>query len=108
MSPACVGIAHRVLQRLELVMQIAEPAAAGNRFVEHRAARHLLDVLPEVADGQLLRHRHVAFVRRLLADDHPEQRRLAGAVRTDEADLLAGIELKRRVDEQHLPCRTAC
>ena len=89
-------------------MQIAEPSAAGNRLVQHRSAGHLLDVLTEVADGQLLRHRHVAFVGRLLADDHPEQRRLAGAVRADEADLLAGIELKRRVDEQHLPCRTAC
>ena len=43
-------IAHRVLQRLELVVQIAEAAAAGDRFVEHRAAGHLLDVLPEVAD----------------------------------------------------------
>ena len=78
-------------------------AAAGNRLVEHRAAGHLLDVLAEVADGQLLRHRHVAFVRRLLADDHPEQRRLAGAVRADEADLLAGIELERGVDEEDLP-----
>ena len=39
----------------------------------------------------------------LLADDHPEQRGLAGAVGADEADLLAGIELKRRVDEQDLP-----
>ena len=64
MSPAFAGIAHRVLQRLELVVQVAEPAAAGDRLVEHRAAGHLLDVLAEVADGQLLRHRHVAFVRR--------------------------------------------
>ena len=71
-------VAHRVLQRLELVMQIAEAPAAGDGFVEHRAARHLLDVLAEVADGQLLRHRHVALVGRLLADDHPEQRGLAG------------------------------
>ncbi len=65
--------------------------------------RHLLDVLAEVADRQLLRHRDVAFVRRFLADDHPEQRRLAGAVGTDEADLLARIELERGVDEEHLP-----
>ena len=34
-----VGIAHRVLQLLELVMESAEAAAAGDGFVEHRAAR---------------------------------------------------------------------
>ena len=58
-----------------------EPAAAGDRLVEHRAARHLLDVLAEVADGQLLRDRDLALVGRLLAHDHAEERRLAGAVR---------------------------
>ena len=39
----------------------------------------------------------------LLADDHPEERRLAGAVRPDQADFLAGIELERGVDEEDLP-----
>ena len=91
-----------MLQVLELVVQVAEPAAAGDGLVEHRAPGHLLDVLAEVADRQLLRHRHVALVRRLFAGDHAEQRRLAGAVRADEADLLAGIELERRVDEENL------
>ena len=43
------------------------------------------------------------FVRHFLADDHPEQRRLAGAVRPDEADLFAGIELEGGVDEEDLP-----
>ena len=71
-------------------------------FVEDRAARHLLDVLPEVADRQLLRHVDRAVVGRLLADDHAEDGGLAGAVRADEADLLAGIELERRVDEEQL------
>jgi hypothetical protein len=45
-------IRHRVLQLLQLVMEIAGAAAAENRFVEHRAAGHFLDVLPEVADRQ--------------------------------------------------------
>ena len=90
------------LQRFELVVQIADPAAARDRLVDHRPPRHLLDVLPEVADRQLLRHRHVAVVGRFLADDHAEERGLAGAIRADEADLLARIELKRGVDEEHL------
>ena len=95
-------IGQVVLQPLELVVQIADAAAAENRFVEDRAARHLFDVLPEISDRRALRHRHVAFVGRLLADDHPEQRRLPGAVRADEADLLPGIQLEGGVDEEHL------
>ena len=102
MSSARVGIRHRVFQRFELVMQVADAAAAGDRFVDHRAAGHLLDILPEVADGQPLRNRHLALVGGFLADDHAEQRRLAGAVRADEADFLARIELERGVDEEHL------
>ena len=31
-------------------MQVADAPAAGDRLVEHAAARHLLDVLAEVAD----------------------------------------------------------
>ena len=96
-------IGHRVLQLLELVVQRAEPPAARDRLVEHRPAGHFLDVLTEVADRRPPRHRHFAVVRLLLADDHPEDRRLARAVRPDEADFVAGIQLEGRVDEEHLP-----
>ena len=92
----------RRLQFLELVMQGAEAPAAGDRLVQHGSPGHLLDVLAKVADGQFFRHGHVAFVRHFLAGDHAEQRRLAGAVGPDEADLLAGIQLERRVDEENL------
>ena len=97
-----IRIAHRVIELLELVMQIADAAAAENRLVEHRAARHLLDVLAEIADRQLLRDRHVAFVGDLLAGDQPEQRGLSGSVRADQADFLSRIELERGVDEEEL------
>ena len=96
-------IRHRRVQRLELVMQIADAPAAGNRLVEDAAAGHLLHVLAEVADRQPSRDGDVAFVGLLFADDHPEQRRLARAVRADEADFLARIELERGVDEENLP-----
>ena len=36
----------RVIEPLELVMQVADAAAAENRLVQHRAAGALLDVLP--------------------------------------------------------------
>ena len=95
-------IGHRVLQGLELVVQVADPAAAGDHLVDDGSAGHLLDVLAEVADRRPLRHGHLAVVGGLLADDHAEERRLAAAVGPDQADLVAGVELERRVDEQHL------
>ena len=101
-SSACVGIFHGVLQGFQFVMQIADAAAAGDGFIEHRAALHLLDVLAEVADGQLLGNRDVAFVGSLFADHHAEERGLAGAVGTHQADLLAGVQLKGSVDEDQL------
>ena len=52
---------------------------------------------------QLLRDGDLAFVGHFLAGDHPEDRRLAGPVRADEADFLTRIELERGVDEQDLP-----
>ena len=96
------GIGHRVIERLQFVMESAEPATAGDRLVEDASAGHLLDILPEVTDRQLLRHRDFAVVGRLLSDDHSEERGLAGAVGSHEPDLLAGIELEGRVNKQHL------
>ncbi len=96
------GIAHGVIERFELVMQIAHAAAAGDGFIENRAALHLLHVLAEVADGELLGNGDGAVVGFLLADDHAEEGRLAGAVRADQADLLAGVQLKGGVDEDEL------
>ena len=96
-------VGHRLLERLQFVMQLADPAAAGDGLVQHRPSRHLLHFLAEVADGESLWNRHLAVVRRLLAHDHPEEGGLAGAVRADEPDLLAGVELEGRLDEEDLP-----
>ena len=90
------------MQVFELVVQIAGASAAGDGFIEHRPALHLLHVLAEVADGQLLGNRDFALVGGFLADDHAEQGRLAGAVGPDQADLFAGVQLKGGVDEDQL------
>ena len=66
-------VGHRVLQRLELVMQISETAASGDGFIQYGTARHFFHILAEIADGQLPGHRHFAFIRRFFADDHAEQ-----------------------------------
>ncbi len=71
-----IRIFQTAMQGFELVVQIADPAAARDRFVQHRAAAHLLYVLPEVADGELFGHRDFALVGSFLAHDHAEERRL--------------------------------
>jgi hypothetical protein len=97
------GVGQRVLEVHQLVVQVADPAAPGNRLLEDRPPRHLLDVLAEVADGELLRDGNVAVVGVLLPGDHPEDGGLAGAVRADETRLLTRVELERGVDEEDLP-----
>ena len=95
-------VGQRMLQVVQFVMERTE-ARAGDRLVDHGAPGHLLDVLPEIPHGELLRHRHRAIVRRFLADDHAKQCGLARAVRADKSDLLSWVELERRVDEEYLP-----
>src|SRR5439155_7006552 len=90
------------LELEELVMQVAEASTAGDGFVEDRTAAHLVDLLPEVADGQLPRHVDAAVVRALLAGDHAEERGLPRAVRPDQPRPLARIELEGGVDEDDL------
>ena len=94
-----LGILHGPLEILQLMMQIAGAAAARDGFIQHRPALHLLHILAEIADGQLLRDRDFAFVGRFLADHHAEESRLAGAVGAHQADLFAGVQLKGSVDE---------
>jgi hypothetical protein len=84
------------------VVQVAYPAASRDRFVEDAPAGHFLDILAEVPDCQLLRDRDLSLVGGLLPRDHAEKRGLSGAVRPDESDLLAGIQLEGGLDEQDL------
>ena len=65
-------------------------------------ARHLADVLAEVTDGNTAIDRHLPLIGLLLAGNHPEQGGLAGAVRTDEADLLALLQGRGSFDEEDL------
>jgi hypothetical protein len=80
--------------------------ADGTDAVHHRGdgalALHLADVLAEVADGHAGIDDHEAVVRLLLSGDHAEEGGLAGAVRADEADLLALLDAHGGVDEQEL------
>ena len=97
-----VGVGHRRLELLVLVVEFADLAATDDHLVEHGATAHLALFLAEVADRHALWQRHVAVVGMILAGDEAEDRRLARAVGADEADLFAGIELHARVDEEDL------
>ena len=96
-------VGERVLELRQLRVQLAELAAPRDRLVEHAGLARLARLLPEVPDAQVLRHRDLARVGPVLADDQAEERRLPRAVRADQPDAIAGVELERGVDEQGPP-----
>ena len=88
---------RRVLARVDLPLAEQDDVLASGDLLPHRVLRvevgpRLVDVgqLDGVADLQLAR------VRLLLARDHPEERRLPGAVRADHADDPGRRERERR------------
>ena len=99
-----VGVGLRKLRRdlVEAVEQVALLADAVLDVLAHVPLGVELRLLGEHADGRSRRQlRDTA--RRLLEPGHdPQQRRLAGPVRTEHADLRAGEEAERDV-RQDLP-----
>src|SRR5437667_327875 len=75
-------------------------AHAVNLLQEGAREVKFLRLLGEVADGQVLAPEHGACVRLLASDQDLEEGRLAGAVRTDEAELVPLSELEVDVREQ--------
>ncbi|BCH01062.1 hypothetical protein MesoLj131b_30610 [Mesorhizobium sp. 131-2-5] len=65
-------------------------------------AFHVADILAEIADGDAAIDLHLALIRLLLAGDHAEQGRLAGAIRPDKANFLALLQGSRRLYEDKL------
>ena len=83
-------------------MQIARAPTAGDGFVEHRAALHLLNVLAKIANSEFFGNRNVSLIGRFFAHDHSEERGLARAIRAHQSDLLAGIQLEGSIHEHEL------
>src|SRR5207249_660681 len=75
-------------------------AHAANLLQEGAGEVEFLRLLGEVADGQVLAPEHGTCVRLLASDQNLKERRLAGAVRTDEAQLVPLRELEVDVGEQ--------
>jgi hypothetical protein len=97
-----VRIGHRGLEPGHLGGERAHRPDAVHHRRDRALARHLADVLAEVADRHAGFDRHLAVVGLLLARDHAEDRGLAGTIGPDQPHLLALLEAHRRVDEQDL------
>ena len=97
-----VGIGHRGLERPEFGRHDTDRTGAVHHFGDRAAARHLADILAEIADGDAAIERHLALVGQFLTRDHPEKRGLAGPVWADKADLLALLQGCGSFDEEDL------
>src|SRR5439155_5189895 len=84
----------RSLSKLHVVL------AAGNLLPHRLVGAQRVAALVDVADLHGVPQAQRAAVRLLLAGDHPEQRRLAGAVRTDDADDPAAREREGQIVHQ--------
>src|SRR2546429_1821310 len=73
---------------------------AADLLEEGAGEVELLRLLGEVADGQILATEHGSRVRLLASNEDLEEGRLAGAVRTYEAELVPLRELEVDVREQ--------
>ncbi len=96
------GIGHGSLEFSQLGRDGAHRTGAVHHLGHGASARHLTHVLAEVADGDTAIGGDLALVGLVPADDHAEERRLAGAVRTDEADFLPPVKGCRGFDEEDL------
>ena len=83
----------------ERLLRVRDPGAA-RKVAAHRLVRPCVRLLRQVPDGQRRRRaRDRPRVGRLEPRCEPEQRRLAHAVRADEAEALLGADRQRDVGE---------
>ncbi len=93
---------HRLLEPRELLLDRDEVAGAREGVLAQRetlAARWSLVVQ---SDARVLRERQLAALERRLADESPEQRRLARAVRTREREPVAASQPERDPVEERV------
>jgi hypothetical protein len=95
-------VGERVLELVQLARRFGHGARAVERGLEHGLILELADVLAEVSDRRAAVDRDLPGVGLLLARDQPEDRGLAGAVRSDQPDLLAAVHRGRGLEEQDL------
>ena len=95
-------VGHGGLKLLEFGRNSADRSGAVHDLGHGAMPRHFADILIEIADRDAAIDRHLALVGLILAGDHTEQRRLAGPIGPDKADLLTFQERGRSLDEQEM------
>ena len=84
-----------MLKLVHFVFDLLKPAERGERGFVNRRARFEMNMLRQQAKLQAARAHDVAAVSRFFSGDETKDRRLAGAVATDQSDVLARIDLQR-------------
>ena len=104
-SVACVVVArgHRLLQRAQLLLGLDQVARAGERVLAQRQPAVERRPLVVEGDSRALGEGELAAVDLAFADEHPQQRRLAGAVRAGEREPLAPLDRERDALEEQRP-----
>ena len=97
-----LGIGHGGFKFCKLCSYGADWAGAVHNFGNGTAARHVSDILAEVANRNAAVGRDLTLVGLLLAGDQAEQRGLASTIGTDEANFLAPVKRGRGLDKEDL------
>ena len=95
-----IGIDHCGLERVQFGCDLADRPRPVHHLGGGATTRHLADILAEIADRHVFLDRDLPLVRQFPAGDHAEERGLAGAVGSDQSDLLAAIERRRGFDKE--------
>jgi hypothetical protein len=84
-----------------VLAELDDVVAAGNLLPDGLVAIERIAALVDIGRGCTVSPtRDRAAIGLLLPGDHAEQRRLAGAVRADDADDAAGRQLERQIVDQ--------
>ena len=94
---------HRLLELAELLLDPDEVGGAGERVLAQRQAAVARRALVVQRDPRALLQRDLPALDRRLADDRPQQRRLAGAVLAGERQPLAAVDRERDPVEEGIP-----
>src|SRR5438552_776871 len=84
-----------MLQLMHLVLDLLQMAKRRQRRFMHSRARVEVNMLRQQSELEPARPRNFAAIRSLFFVYQPKNRRLAGAVASDQTDMLTGIDLKR-------------
>ena len=97
-----VAVRHRLLEPPQLLLDRDEVGRAREHVLAQRQPPLARRALVVERDPRALRERELAALERRLADEHPQQRRLAGAVRAREREAVASAQRERDAVEERV------